>query len=333
VSAIPSPTAGARVIVGIDLGGTKTRLVAESDGTVVFDESVPTRGWQQGELLDDIENVSRLLAIVHGIPGTGDASIAIGAHGLDSDWQVAEFTSRMSAAHLGSVLAVNDVELVPPAAGLDTAIAVIVGTGSKVVGHDADGRTIAAGGHGFLLNDPGSAASLARDAMKAILDAYDLGHAPDDLAHEFMRHFDVTDVIELSYIFASDARLATWGPLAPCVFTAADKGSTLAATVIDESAALLARDVGRVHARGALGTTVICAGGVVTNQPRLYRALSRHIDELGLGLTVQLLTVAPVVGAVALARKLHDQSTTESRTARQSTAAPRTATTHAAPVK
>jgi glucosamine kinase len=300
------------VIVGIDLGGTKTRVVAESDGEVVFDESVPTRSWQEGELLDDLANITRLLAIVHGIDGGAEASIAIGAHGLDSDWQVAEFTSRMSANHAGGVLAVNDVELVPPAAGLDAAIAVIVGTGSKVVGHDAHGNTIAAGGHGFLLNDPGSAASLARDAVKAILDGYDLGQQPDELAREFMEHFDVTDVIELSYIFTSDARLATWGPLAPYVFTAADHGSELAARVIDESAALLARDVGRVHARGAQGSTVICAGGVVTNQPRLYRALSRHIDELGLGLTVQLLTVAPVVGAVALARKLHEQSTTKS---------------------
>jgi glucosamine kinase len=237
------------VIVGIDLGGTKTRVVAESDGEVVFDESVPTRSWQEGELLDDLANITRLLAIVHGIDGGAQASIAIGAHGLDSDWQVAEFTSRMSANHAGGVLAVNDVELVPPAAGLDAAIAVIVGTGSKVVGHDAHGNTIAAGGHGFLLNDPGSAASLARDAVKAILDGYDLGQQPDELAREFMEHFDVTDVIELSYIFTSDARLATWGPLAPYVFTAADHGSELAARVIDESAALLARDVGRVHAR------------------------------------------------------------------------------------
>jgi N-acetylglucosamine kinase-like BadF-type ATPase len=169
--------------------------------------------------------------------------------------------------------------------------------------------------------------------MKAILDAYDLGQEPDELAREFMEHFVVSDVIELSYVFASDVRLATWGPLAPRVFTAADNGSVIADTVIDQSAALLARDVGRVHARGALGDTVICAGGVVTNQPRLYRALSRHIDELGLGLTVQLLTVAPVVGAVALARKLHEQSTAPTSNAPIRTESISTASTSTAPVK
>ena len=321
------------MIVGIDLGGTKTRIVAESGDDVVYDETVPTRSWQQGELLDDISNVSRLLEIVHGIQGANDAAIAIGAHGLDSDWQIAEFSARMSSAHTGPVLAVNDVELVPPAAGLDRAIAVIVGTGSKVVGHDASGLAVPAGGHGFLLNDPGSAASLAREAVKAILDAYDLGQEPDELAREFMEHFDVGDVIELSYVFTADARLATWGPLAPRVFTAADNGSLLADTVIDEAAALLARDVGRVHARGALGHTVICAGGVVTNQPRLYRALTRHIDDLGLGLTVQLLTVAPVVGAVALARKLDETRTAPIDTVSKRTTPISTAPVNAAPFK
>jgi N-acetylglucosamine kinase-like BadF-type ATPase len=297
------------VIVGIDLGGTKTHIVAESDGEIALDTTVPTRAWQQGELLDDDTNPARLLGLFAHLPNADTATVAIGAHGLDSDWQIREFNSRMTAQHGGNVLAVNDVELVAPAAGFDRAIAVIVGTGSKIVGHDDEGATVSAGGHGFLLSDPGSAASLARDAVKALLDAWDDGEAPDVLARDFMGYFEVTDIVDLSYAFTADARLATWAALGPQVFASADAGSAIAASVIDESAKLLARDVGRVHSRGAIGTNVICAGGVITNQPRLYRALTRHIDDLGLGLTVDLLTVAPVAGAVALARKLHDLNT------------------------
>jgi N-acetylglucosamine kinase-like BadF-type ATPase len=297
------------VIVGIDLGGTKTHIVADSDGEIVLDTTVPTRAWQHGELLDDDTNPVRLLGLFAHLADAGTATVAIGAHGLDSDWQIREFNARMTAQHGGNVLAVNDVELVAPAAGFDRAIAVIVGTGSKIVGHDSEGATVSAGGHGFLLSDPGSAASLARDAVKALLDAYDDGEAPDVLARDFMSYFGVTDIVDLSYAFTADAQLATWAALGPQVFASADAGSAIAASVIDEAAKLLARDVGRVHARGAIGTNVICAGGVITNQPRLYRALTRHIDDLGLGLTVDLLTVAPVVGAVALARKLHDLNT------------------------
>jgi hypothetical protein len=76
---------------------------------------------------------------------------------------------------------------------------------------------------------------------------------------------------------------------------------------------------------------VICAGGVVTNQPRLYRALTRHIDGLGLGLTVQLLTVAPVVGAVALARKLDETRTASLDHESQRTTPISTAPVNAAP--
>jgi glucosamine kinase len=300
------------VIVGIDLGGTKTRVLVEADGEVVFDTSVPTSSWQYGELLEDPSNGGRLLGLFAHLDGAATASVAIGAHGLDSDGQVREFNSRMTAIHSGPVLAVNDVELVAPAAGLDHAIAVIVGTGSKIVGHDASGAVVSAGGHGFLLNDPGSSASLARDAMRAVLDAYDDGSAPDPLARALMGYFEVSDVVELSYAFAADVRLAAWAAVGPLVFAAAESGSALADAVIDESARLLARDVGRVHARGALGTAVICAGGVVSHQPSLYRALTRHIDDLDLGLSVHMLTVAPVVGAVALARKLHNLSTAQS---------------------
>jgi glucosamine kinase len=297
-------TAEIPLAIGIDLGGTKTRILAERDGNVVFDTTVPTTSWQRGELVDDAGNAGRLLELFAHIEGSAFASVAVGAHGLDSQAQAEEFRRRLAARHDGRVLAVNDVELLAPAAGLDDAIAVIVGTGSKIVGRSADKQMVTAGGHGFLFSDPGSSPGLAREAVKAVLDAYDDGDAPDLLALSLMRHFGVEDVVALSYAFSGDVRLLSWGALGPLVFSAADGGSPVATTVIDDAARLLARDVGRVHGRGAVGN-VICAGGVISNQPRLFEALVRHIDALGLGLTVELLTVAPVIGAVALAKKLH----------------------------
>jgi len=293
------------LFVGIDIGGTKTHVLVEDEGRVVLDRSVPSSDWRQGGLLDDPENVTRLVRVFADVEGAESAPLVVGAHGLDSDWQLQEFQARLSARHQGVVRAVNDVELLAPAAGFDEAIAVIVGTGSKVVAHRADGHTISAGGHGFLLSDPGSAAALARESVRAVLAARDEGHEPDALGRELMNHFDVDDEIALSYAFTANARLTTWGALAPLVFAAADAGSALAARVIDDAATQLALDVGVVHARGALGSDVVCAGGVISNQPRLYRALTRHIDDLGLGLRVHLLSVAPVVGAIELAKKLH----------------------------
>ena len=292
------------MFVGIDIGGTKTHVLVEEDDRVILDRVLPTSAWQRGGLLDDDENVTRLLATIADVAGAASAPLVIGAHGLDSEWQTLEFQLSLTSRHLGPVRAVNDVELLGPAGGFDDAIAVIVGTGSKVVAHTSEGASLSAGGYGFLLSDPGSAAMLARQAVRAVLNARDAGLQPDALAHGLMNHFGVDDEIALSYAFTANARLTSWGALAPIVFAAADDGSTLAAKVVDDAAKELAFGVGQVCERGAVGADVVCAGGVISNQPRFYRALARQIDDLGLGLTAHLLTVAPVTGALALARRM-----------------------------
>ncbi len=292
------------MFVGIDVGGTKTHVLVEDDGRVILDRVVPTSAWKRGGLLDDDGNATRLLATFADVAGAACAPMVVGAHDLDSDWQTLEFQVWLTDRHLGPVRAVNDVELLGPAGGFDDAIAVVVGTGSKVVAHTSEGVSLSAGGHGFLLSDPGSAATLARQAVRAVLDARDAGLQPDALAHLLMNQFGVDNEVALSYAFTADARLTSWAALAPLVFAAADDGSTLAAKVIDDAAKELAFGVGQVCERGAVGTDVICAGGVISNQPRFYRAFTRHIDDLGRGLTVHLLTVAPVTGALALARRM-----------------------------
>jgi len=290
------------LFVGIDIGGTKTHVLVEDDDRIILDRVMPTSAWKRGGLLDDEENAARLLATFADVQGAASAPLVIGAHGLDSDWQILEFQVGLTERHLGPVRTVNDVELLGPAGGFADAIAVVAGTGSKVVAHTREGAPLSAGGHGFLLNDPGSAAALARQAVRAVLDARDAGLQPDLLAHALMNHFGVDDEVALSYAFSANACPTSWGALAPTVFSAADNGSTLAANVIDDAAKELAFGVGQVCERGAVGTDVICTGGVISNQPRLYSAFTRYIGDLGRGLTVHLLTVAPVAGALALAR-------------------------------
>ncbi|WP_308467707.1 N-acetylglucosamine kinase [Rathayibacter soli] len=305
------------MIVGIDLGGTKTHVRAESDDNVLLDLSVPTKDWLQGTLLAHDSNAERLLGLFAHLDGADAAPLAIGAHDLDSRHQIDQFSALLTAARVGPVIAVNDVELVALAAGLDEAVSVIVGTGSKVVGHSASGHVVAAGGHGYLLDDPGSAPSLAREAVRAVTDADDEGKEPDRLALRLMEHFGVDDVAVMAAEFTANASLAAWARLGPLVFNSADQGSAIAAQIIDEAACILARDVARVHARGAVGVDVVCAGGVITNQPRLYRALTRHIEALNLGLAVSLLADPPVIGAVALARRLVTQGSTRQRNTTQ----------------
>lgn len=297
------------MIVGIDLGATKTHIVAEQNGQTIEEFVAITADWQHDGPLDDTHNARRLLALLKSIPRAKGAALVIGAHGLDTDDQCLHFESLLRAEHNGPVRAVNDAALLGPAAGFDESIAVVVGTGSKIVSRTAGGETISAGGYGHLFSDPGSAGGLVREATRAILNARDKGHVPDRLATAFMDFLGVGNEVELAQRLTSDPRLTSWAIMAPLLFDALAEGSKLAATVADNAARELAHGVALVHARGAVGSNVVCSGGVIVRQPHLFRALVERVDELNLGLQVSLLDVDPVRGALALAKKLQSGNT------------------------
>jgi N-acetylglucosamine kinase-like BadF-type ATPase len=299
------------VLVGVDIGGTKTHVRVVPDDAPERDFVVPSDSWIDGMLASDATNAQRLVRLLPEDARTPDAVLVVGAHGLDSPVQVEDFNRWLAAAFPGSSLGVNDVTLLAPAAGLGEAVCVVAGTGSKVIGRRADGGVVEAGGHGFLLGDPGSAPALARDAMRSLLTAHDEGEPPDELAAAIVAASGYRDVQELWVAaFVDTPSMTTWGALAPAVFAGAQAGSARAAAVIDDHGAQLAADVGRVVRRGALGDVVVCAGGVIVRQRLLREALAKHVDALGLHLALHTLDVPPVAGAVALARQIRERSST-----------------------
>lgn len=293
------------MLVGVDIGGTKTHVRVVPNDAEAQDLVVRSDSWIVGMLASDPDNARRLVGLLPAEAVTAGSALVVGAHGLDSPAQVTSFNRWLADAFPGATLGVNDVALLAPAAGLDDAVCVVAGTGSKVVGHRADGGIVEAGGHGFLIGDPGSAPAVARDAMRELLKAYDDGAALGALAAAMLAvhgHHDLPELWIAMFVEAPSAAL--WGSLAPAVFTAAEAGDHRALGVIDDHARQLTADVHRVIRRGALGDVVVCAGGVITGQPLLREALWRHVDALGLGLTMCTLDVPPVAGAVALARRL-----------------------------
>jgi N-acetylglucosamine kinase-like BadF-type ATPase len=301
------------LLVGIDVGGTKTHLAVEREG-VHQHVVVATDEWQRGQGLFGPGAAGRLLDLVRDATGgRDDVPLAVGAHGCDSPALVARFDNDVRSGWAGPVLVVNDAELLAPAAGVDRAICLIVGTGSIVIGRMADGEVVYVGGHGWLLDDYGSAPGIVREAVRAALDAVDDGRAHDGLAERMMAHFGATDEVELSVAFTGSADIATWAAPARHVFAAADEGSATAVDVIDDAARRLAANVLRARRRGAVGDVVVAAGGVISNQPRLFDAVARHLVGAGSELELRLLEHAPVMGAVELARRLDERDLPEPR--------------------
>jgi glucosamine kinase len=288
--------------IGVDVGGTKTHILTERDNRITANRLIPTSEWQIGELMDSYDNARRLIAMI-GVVERG-SGLVVGAHGLDNEHQVRTFDSWLRELHEGPLQVLNDVELVAAAAGSKPAVSVIAGTGSKVVGRNTSGEVVAAGGHGYLIDDPGSAPAISRDAVRAVVAAADSGLPEDDLGRALRRELSASDDAALGAAFSAAVGATRWGALAPTVFQCAEAGSDLARTVIQRGGRELAWQVQAVLSRGALAELVVCAGGVMTHQPLLLNALVDGLTELGVELPVALLSTPPAFGALEYARRL-----------------------------
>ncbi len=291
------------VVAGIDVGGTKVAIRVETlAGERVADGRSDARDWAAAPapaaaswLLDRLGQC---------VPeGTTVAAVGVGAQGCDSAHIAADLRRALEARGLRAVV-VNDGQLLVPAAGLEDGIGLVAGTGSIGVGADASGNTQLAGGWGWILGDEGGAVGIVREATRAALAAHDEGRADDGLLDGLQRAFGVPTAERLARAVNDDATIANWAPRAASVFAAADDGSALAAAVIDAAAADLATLVSRLIARGAVGSTVVAAGGVIVRQPRLAKALGHCLAIRHPRIVLRILDEDPVTGAVVLARRL-----------------------------
>ncbi len=196
---------------------------------------------------------------------------------------------------------VNDAALLGPAAGLDSSIQLIVGTGAIVVGTDAAGGMVTVGGHGWLFGDFGSAPALLRESMRLISRYDSEGQPPDPLAEELMKFYDVPDVSALAYALSDAADATAWGRHGVLFFEQLERGSQVARRVLDDAADALVQDILAAVARGAVGDVVLAAGGVITGQPALVDSLRRRLEVRAPFLTLRVLDVPPVCGAINLA--------------------------------
>ncbi len=290
------------VLVGLDVGGTKTAVIVETvTGRELVDTVVPSADWDAEPLAHGVAWIERCIASV--VPsGYEVVAVGIGAQGLDTN----EISREFAAAVKYPAVAVNDAALLPAAAGLDEGLGLISGTGSIGVGRDASGDYVVTGGWGWVIGDEAGAAGLVREATKAALRAHDSLQPDDGLLGALCEAFGVDSAERLARAVNDEPTMDNWGPRAPAVFAAADAGSARAVSVIEAAGANLVELVDQLVARGAVGSTVVAAGSVIVGQPRLFDALVRGVATSQPQLDVVLLTDPPVVGALALARRLYE---------------------------
>ena len=297
------------LIVGIDIGGTKTHLRAVAVDAVgelhsPLDRVLPSSRWRTRSWTEDARGLLDLLAEFVG--GTTVAAMAVGAHGCDDDDECAAFAAALRALTGIPLLVVNDAELMPLALGMPGQIGVVAGTGSIAVCRPHGQGMMSAGGWGWIVGDEGSAAGLVREAVRAVGRHLDAGGEEDEpLSLALLASMSVPAVPRLGSALAALGGAAAVGAHAEAVFAAADAGSALARRVIDDGGRELARLVMHLDARGADARDVVAGGSVIVAQPSLWAAFSDAVRQASGGrITPHLFSGSPVEGACRLAATL-----------------------------
>jgi N-acetylglucosamine kinase-like BadF-type ATPase len=286
-------------VLGLDIGGTHTRARLVRDDAVLAEAeggsaSLTAAGRQQAE--------TALTAILSqlGLRQASLDAVCAGSAGSGSGDARAFLQARLAPlTRHGTVIVVNDVALVLPAAGVGDGIAVVAGTGSNCVGRHA-GRERAVGGWGYLLGDEGSGYWIVKQAVRELLRRHDDEAPPGPLTGDLLDAVGCPDQRTLLQRFYDDPRPDTWAAHVPTVLSTKDP---FGAEILDRAAQALAGLAASCSRRldAPPGLPVVLAGGLLTGHLALADRTGDHIRRLLPHAPVQTLNQPPVAGAVALA--------------------------------
>lgn len=231
-----------RYVVGLDGGGTRTRLCClNMQGQVLSAAEFGTlsvSGNQEGLALDTLRNV---VAYLKEQPGglCGCAGITVAAAGV-SNPRTAQAVAQglLEGGYTGPHQVVGDhLAALQGAVGRVGAV-LIAGTGSICVGRGAEGTLARAGGGGHLLDDGGSGYALGLHMLRAVYRAAD-GRAPRTaLEQPVLTQLGLSapqDIV--GWLYAPGRSKADTAALAPLL--------TEAVAAEDKAAQAIAREAGR----------------------------------------------------------------------------------------
>ncbi|MDQ0867254.1 N-acetylglucosamine kinase [Arthrobacter globiformis] len=300
MTTLPGGNTTSETIIGLDIGGTKTHGIKIVGGTVVEDRLAGSSNTQNVSIATAALNLSLLLG---GLDAANAAHIYAGAGGMDTDNDKAELRRLISPQAPGTnITIVHDTRLILAAAGADTGIAVIAGTGSAAWGVTGDGREARAGGWGYLLGDEGSGYWLGREAVRHSLHRTNLGLPDDELTAGLLDSCGLGSAEELIRLFHGNKDRTYWADKSRLVFDCARRGNPASRKLVDQAGRSLAEQALQVAARLRMQGPVVLGGGLGLNQPALQESFTNYLTNHGIT-DVQVLGTAPVFGVMHLAEE------------------------------
>ncbi len=296
-----------RVVVGVDAGASRVRIIVARDGHIAAQaEAAAVNPNVVGADASVAAILDLLRSQLHG--ATPDA-MCVGAAGIDRDSTLATYTSAIKTA-----IAPRQLTIVPDALlALRAAVAdgdgavIIAGTGS--IGFAVrDDHMFRCGGYGHVFGDEGSGFVIGREGVRLTLRALDGRSPKDGLTQAVCEYLNASDVRGLlARVYEDAAPNRRLAELAPMVVTFASDGHRAAAKIVQQAAldlAELARTVARHAGISEQAVPLVLAGGLLQENSLLtYLLETRITNELPL-MHVTKNPPPPVMGALLLAERM-----------------------------
>ena len=328
-------------VLGLDIGGTASRALLCVGSQTVAESRAASASLPAAGLEGATAALAELLASLPLDPARPLDAVCAGSAGLSVPGAREFLTGALAPlTRPGRLVIVSDAMLVLPAAGVADGVAVICGTGSIAVGLRG-GRSVQAGGWGFLLGDEGSGYWIVREALRELLARRDRGASPGELGEQLLRSTGAADLGELHRRYLEQPhRPRHWAQYAESVLASTDPAATricaragqavatLAAGALAQLAVLPERPAGErsaaevraaeapgsanrnsadghdqsAHVGGLPGLPVVLGGGLFASEAFAAAAREALSERLPQS-PVRVLTEEPVTGAVRLASR------------------------------
>ena len=228
----------AKVLIGADVGGTKTAVAVSRDGKIVGRADGPGAAVRPGRALASSSTIAEVVRQALSAAGLllGDV-LVVGAAGVGREPEREELRKALRGENVASsVVVTTDIEIALTAAFADgPGIVVSAGTGSVAVGRDRTGKRHRIGGYGWQMGDEGSAYAIGRASLGAVSRAID-GRSPKTALSDRLLKATRSDNYDDLVRWAAGASPAEVAALAPHVLAVAAAGDPLAQGIADYAA-------------------------------------------------------------------------------------------------
>ena len=228
----------AKILIGADVGGTKTAVAVSVDGQIQGRAEGPGAAVRPGRALVAATTIAEVVRQALAAAGhlNGDV-LLVGAAGAGREPECEELRKALRSENLASTVVVTtDIDIALTAAFSDgPGIVVSAGTGSVAVGRDQAGKRHRIGGYGWQMGDEGSGYAIGRAALGAVSRAADSRSPRTALSDRVLSATKSSDLDALVR-WAATASPAEVAALAPHVLAVAAEGDQLAQGITDYAA-------------------------------------------------------------------------------------------------